>query len=83
MLNLAQTIRTDGATEWKHVLQPSPHSKNKFNPGRSQFSLAAIKESIYIYILAKGASIHIEINRQQIKIIASHISYLYVFSIAW
>jgi hypothetical protein len=33
-LGLAQTIRTDGATEWKHVFQTSPHSKNKFNPGR-------------------------------------------------
>ena len=36
-LGLPQAIRTDGATEWKYVFQPSPHSKNKFNPGRSQF----------------------------------------------
>jgi hypothetical protein len=50
-LGLAQTIRTDGATEWKYVFQPSPHSKNKFNPGRSQFYVA-IKESIYILVLA-------------------------------
>jgi hypothetical protein len=47
-LGLAQTIRTDGATEWKYVFQPSPHSKNKFNPDRSQFSLVTIKEGIYI-----------------------------------
>ncbi len=58
-----------------------PHSKNKFNPGRSQFYVA-INESVYMLVLAKGALIHIEIIWQRIKIVASHISYLYVFSMA-
>jgi hypothetical protein len=80
-LGLAQTIRTDGATEWKHVFQPSSHSKNKFNAGRSQFSVVAIKESIYLQVLAKGASI--QINWQKINIVASPISYLDMFSMAW
>ena len=62
-LGLAQTIRTDGATEWKYVFQPSPHSNNKFNPGRSQFSVA-IKESMYLLVLVKGALIHIEISKE-------------------
>jgi hypothetical protein len=68
-LGSAQTIRTDGVTEWKYVFQPSPPSKNKVNPGRSQFSVA-IKESIYILVLAEEA-LHIEIIWERIKIIAS------------
>ena len=59
-LGSPQTIRTDGVTEWKYVFQPSPHSNNKFNPGRSQFSVA-IKESMYLLVLVKGALIDIEI----------------------
>ncbi len=50
-LGSPQTIRTDGVTEWKYVFQPSPHSKNKFDPGRSQFYVA-IKESKYILATA-------------------------------
>jgi hypothetical protein len=48
-------LGADHQDRWRHgvenVFQPSPHSKNKFNPGRSQFYVA-INESIYILVLA-------------------------------
>jgi hypothetical protein len=82
-LGLAQTIRTDGATEWKYVFQPSPHWKNEIQHRSQPVSSVATKERIYHYVFVKGASSHIEIKWQKIKIVASPISYSDVFSMAW
>jgi hypothetical protein len=42
------TIRTDGASEWKYVFQPSAHSKNKIQSRWQPVSFVAIKERLYL-----------------------------------
>ena len=56
-LGLAQTIRTDGATEWKHVFQPSCHSKNKFQ-SRSQPVFSRCNQRGYISLSPRKRSVN-------------------------
>jgi hypothetical protein len=50
--------------------------------GSAQVLHVAIIERRYLQVPAKGASIHIEIIWQKMKILASPISYSNVFSVA-
>jgi hypothetical protein len=68
--------------EWKYVFPPPPHSKNEIQSGRSRLLHVAITERIFVKRPAKGASIHIEIIWQKVKILTRYISNSNVFSVA-
>src|SRR5271169_6285123 len=71
-LGLAQTIRTDGATEWKYV---PPHSKNEIQSRSQPVSSLATIECLYLQVLAIGGIDSYRNHGKKTKLLAVSISY--------